>query len=175
VNYEVPADRVVALVNVGARYSSINILKGGRSTFTGDVPVGGRDITEALMRDLDVSADEADALKAGGASATIPEEQVAAIGSSAAAALIEEIHHALSFLWTAATDENIDIVYLSGGVAQMPGLAQQLSERVLAPVEVANPFSHVSLDRGLDAAALRHKAPEFAVAMGLATRRASAK
>ena len=32
----------LALVNIGARYSSINILKGGRSTFTGDVPVGGR-------------------------------------------------------------------------------------------------------------------------------------
>ena len=174
-NYEVPADRVVALVNVGARYSSINILKSGRSTFTGDVPVGGRDITEALMRDLDVSAGDADALKAGGASATIPAEQVTAISSSAAGALIEEIHHALSFFWTAATDENIDIVYLSGGVAQMPGLAEQLSERVQAPVEVANPFSRVSVDRGLDAAELRHKAPEFAVAMGLATRRPSDK
>src|SRR5512135_2038667 len=64
-NYEPVPDRATALVNIGARYSSINILKGGRSTFTGDVPVGGRDITEALVRDLSVSVEEAEAIKAG--------------------------------------------------------------------------------------------------------------
>jgi type IV pilus assembly protein PilM len=170
-NYEPAPDRAIALVNIGARYSSINILKGGRSTFTGDVPVGGRDVTEALMRDLNVSLEEADGLKAGGASDKVPAEQAAAVSAAAAAALIEEIHHALSFFWTAATDETIDALYLSGGGARMPGLAQQLSERVQAPVEIANPFAHVSLDRPVDTPQLRHEAPEYAVSMGLATRR----
>jgi type IV pilus assembly protein PilM len=170
-NYEPVPDRAIALVNIGARYSSINILKGGRSTFTGDVPVGGRDVNEALMRDLGVSAEEAETLKAGGTSKTVPADQVAQVTESAAGALIEEIHHALSFFWTAATDETIDAVYLSGGVARMPGLAQQLSERVQAPVEIANPFAHVSLDRNLDTPEFRAQAAEYAVAMGLATRR----
>jgi len=170
-NYEPAPDRVIALVNIGARYSSINILKGGRSTFTGDVPVGGRDISEALMRDLNVTAEEAEALKASGSSEKISADQVAAVTGPAAGAVIEEIHHALSFFWTAATDETIDAVYLSGGVALMPDLAQQLSERVQAPVEIANPFAHVSIDRAADTPQLRQQAPEFAVAMGLATRR----
>jgi len=170
-NYEPAPDRAIALVNIGARYSSINILKGGGSTFTGDVPVGGRDINEALMRDLGVSADEAETLKAGGTTETVPADQVAAVSESAAGALIEEIHHALSFFWTAATDETIDAVYLSGGVARMPGLAQQLSERVQAPVEIANPFARVSVDGNIDSPALRQQAAEYAVAMGLATRR----
>jgi hypothetical protein len=56
-------EEAIALVNIGARYSSINILKGGRSTFTGDVPVGGRDITEALVRDLNLSVEHAEAVK----------------------------------------------------------------------------------------------------------------
>jgi type IV pilus assembly protein PilM len=170
-NYEPAPDRVIALVNVGARYSSINILKGGRSTFTGDVPVGGRDISEALMRDLGVTAEDAEALKAGATVGKVPADQAAAVTSSAAAALIEEIHHALSFFWTAATDETIDAVYVSGGTARMPGLAEQLSERVQAPVEVANPFAHVTIDRGADTPELRRQAAEFAVAMGLAIRR----
>lgn len=170
-NYEPALDRAIALVNIGARYSSINILKSGRSTFTGDVPVGGRDITEALMRDLGVSAEDAEVLKAGGTTAQAPADQVAAVSGSASAAVIEEIHHALSFFWTAATDETIDAVYLSGGVARMPGLAQQLSERVQAPVEIANPFAHVNIDRAIDTPELRQQAPEFAVAMGLAIRR----
>jgi len=170
-NYEPVPDRAIALVNIGARYSSINILKGGRSTFTGDVPVGGRDINEALMRDLGANAAEAEKLKAGGTSDTVPADQVAQVTETAAGALIEEIHHALSFFWTAATDETIDAVYLSGGVARMPGLAPQLSERVQAPVEIANPFAHVSLDHNVDTPEFRAQAAEYAVAMGLATRR----
>jgi type IV pilus assembly protein PilM len=170
-NYEAAPERAIALVNMGARYSSINILKGGRSTFTGDVPVGGRGISEALMRDLNLEVNEAEALKAGGSSDKVSPEQAAAVTSSAAAALIEEIHHALSFFWTAATDETIDAVFLSGGVARMPGLAQQLSDRVGAPVEIANPFGHVTIDPAADTPQLRQQAAEFAVAMGLATRR----
>ena len=170
-NYDAVPDRAIALVNIGARYSSINILKGGRSTFTGDVPVGGRDISEALMRDLNVGVLEAEVLKAGGSNDKISPDQAAAVSGSAAAALIEEIHHALSFFWTAATDETIDAVFISGGVARMPGLAQQLSERVGAPVEIANPFAHVSIDAAVDTPQLRQQSAEFAVAMGLATRR----
>jgi type IV pilus assembly protein PilM len=170
-SYEPPAEGAIALVNIGARYSSINILKAGRSTFTGDVPVGGRDVTETLMRDLAVDQDKAEALKSGGASDPETAEQASAVIESAAAALIEEIHHALSFFWTAATDETIDKLYLSGGVARMPGLAQQLSERVQAPVEIANPFHNIDLDHHVDTPAFREQAPEFAVAMGLAVRR----
>ena len=170
-NYDSAPDRAIALVNIGARYSSINILKGGRSTFTGDVPVGGRDISEALMRDLGVSQEQAEALKGGATDDKVAADQVAAVIESAAAALIEEIHHALSFFWTAATDETIDKVYLSGGVSRMPGLSQQLSERVQAPVEIAKPFAHVSVDKAVDTPQLRQQAPEFAVALGLAIRR----
>ena len=170
-NYDPVSEHAIALVNIGARFSSINILKGGRSTFTGDVPVGGRDICEALMRDLGVSAEEAETLKAGGTSDKVPADQATAVIESATGALIEEIHHALSFFWTAATDETIDKLYLSGGVAQMPSLSQQLSERVQAPVEIAQPFANVSIDRAVDTPQLRQQAPEFAVAMGLAVRR----
>ena len=174
-NYAPVPNRAVALVNIGARYSSINILKGGRSTFTGDVPVGGRDIGEALMRDLGVSPEEADTLRMGGTSDLVPADQVAQVAEAAAGAVIEEIHHALSFFWTAATDETIDAVYLSGGVAHMAGLAPQLSERVQAPVEIANPFARISLDPKADTPEFRAQAATYAVAMGLASRRAEDK
>jgi type IV pilus assembly protein PilM len=169
-NYEPVADQVVALVNIGARYSSINILKGGRSTFTGDVPVGGRDITEALTRDLGVSAEEAERLKIG-KGGNFDAEQLAMALAPAVDALIEEIHYALSFFWTAATDERIDMLYLSGGAAQTPELAQRLGERIEAPVEVTDPFSHIVISPSLDGAALQRRASEFAVALGLSARR----
>ena len=59
-NYTPNEDQVVAIVNIGARYSCMNILRGNRSTFTGDVPVGGREFNDALIRNLGVSAADED-------------------------------------------------------------------------------------------------------------------
>src|SRR2546425_9488733 len=64
-NYDPGEAHPVALVNIGARYSSINILKGGRSTFTGDVPVGGAEYNDALGRQFGVTPTDADILKLG--------------------------------------------------------------------------------------------------------------
>ncbi|MGD9764047.1 MAG: type IV pilus assembly protein PilM [Candidatus Binatia bacterium] len=170
-NYDPVADQVVALVNIGARYSSINILKGGRSVFTGDVPVGGRDITEALTRDLGVPAEEAERLKVSGGGGRAEGENVDTALGPAIDALIEEIHYALSFFWTAATDERIDLLYLSGGAAQTRDLARRLSERIEAPVEVIDPFSRTALLPAVDAAALQQRGAEFAIALGMSIRR----
>jgi type IV pilus assembly protein PilM len=174
-NYEPTPDRVVALINVGARYSSINILKGGRSMFTGDVPVGGRDITEALTRDLGLSSEDAERAKVGEPVAGVDAEQLSFTLGPALDALIEEIHYALSFFWTAATDERIDAIYVSGGASHTAELAERLAQRAEAPVEVADPFARIAVSPAADEQALRKRGPEFAVATGLASRRPSDK
>jgi len=170
-NYDAVADQVVALVNIGSRFSSINILRGGHSTFTGDVPVGGRDITDALTRDLGITVEEAEKVKAGGDIGNIDPEQLSMALGPATDALIEEIHYALSFFWTAATDERIDALYLSGGSASIPDLCERLAERAEATVSIADPFVRVNFGSGVDEVGLRARSPEFAVAMGLAVRR----
>jgi type IV pilus assembly protein PilM len=175
INYDLNPEQVIALVNIGARYSSINILKGGRSTFTGDVPVGGRDITEAVMRELGVTAEEAETIKGGGTLPKVPPEQAEAVLTSATDGLIEEINHALGFFWTAATDEAINNVYLSGGSVRMGALAESLSRRLEVPVEVANPFARVTVERQADTPGLRQNAAALAVAVGLASRRPNDK
>lgn len=174
-NYEPPPGRAIALVNIGSRYSAINILKNGRSMFTGDVPVGGRDITDSLMRDLNLSFEEAEALKAGRPLDPAVMDHAGPVLEIAAGAVIDEIHHALSFFWTAATDETIDHIYLSGGASLMPGLASQLAERVGAPVDLADPFAHLTLGANVNQQTVKEQAPEFAVAAGLATRRPNDK
>src|SRR5206468_12226590 len=100
-----PGGHPLALVNIGARYSSINILKNGRSTFTGDVPVGGAEHNDALVRQLGVSPADAEALKqgraAGGAGPAAAEQGLAPV----TARIVEEIQRALRFFWTAATHQ----------------------------------------------------------------------
>jgi type IV pilus assembly protein PilM len=170
-NYETPAGHPVALINIGARYSSINILKAGRSTFTGDVPVGGTEYNDALTRQLGVSPGDADALKTGRPVPGVDEAVVEPVLGSVTEGIVEEIQRALSFFWTAATDEPLGGVILSGGTARMPGLVEQLTQRLQCVVEVANPFRRVSLERRKDRELVEKSGPALAVTVGLATRR----
>src|SRR6202012_1062789 len=56
-------NEVVALINVGASLSNINILAGGTSAFTRDVTTGGNSFTDDIKRHLAVSGEEAEGLK----------------------------------------------------------------------------------------------------------------
>jgi type IV pilus assembly protein PilM len=170
VNYTPTEKEVVALVNIGARYSCMNILRGSRSTFTGDVPVGGKEFNDALVRNLGVSFAEAETIKLG-QNPEHPMDTVEPVLQPVKEFLTEEIHRALSFFWTAATDESISTIYLSGGAAAVPGLRQMLTERLEVPVQMANPFGKVTVGRGIDRQALDREAASFAVAVGLGVRR----
>ena len=170
-NYDGGESHPMALVNVGARYSSINILKAGRSTFTGDVPVGGAEYTDALTRQFGVSAADADALKLGRTVAGIDAASAEPVLGSVTEFIVEEIQRALSFFWTADTDEPLGGVILSGGTAGMSGLSEQLTRRLQCAVEVADPFRRVQVDRDVDRQVIEASGPALAVTGGLATRR----
>jgi type IV pilus assembly protein PilM len=170
-NYKLAGDAPVALVNVGARYSSINILKNGRSTFTGDVPVGGAEYTDSLVRQLGISTEDAEQVKRGHAAAGINPDAAEPVLASVTEFITEEIQRAISFFWTAATDEPIGSVVLSGGPARMPGLARNLQERLQTSVEVADPFKRLRIDGKVDRRLIDECGPALAVAVGLATRR----
>jgi type IV pilus assembly protein PilM len=123
------------------------------------------------MRELGISADEAETLMSGGTLRQIPADQAEVVLSSATDGLIDEIHHALGFFWTAANDEAISSIYLSGGSTRMVALSENLSQRLEVPVQVVDPLARVSVDRHADTPALREQAPTLAVAVGLAVRR----
>ncbi|MDX1583345.1 MAG: type IV pilus assembly protein PilM, partial [Thermoanaerobaculia bacterium] len=65
-NYEVVPGETVVLVNAGASIVNINIVKGNVTAFTRDISMGGNQFTEEIQKQLNVSYDEAEALKVGG-------------------------------------------------------------------------------------------------------------
>lgn len=170
-NYAPEPEEIVALINIGARYSSINIMKGGRSAFTGDVPVGGRQFTETLAQTLGVSYEEAEDLKIFGDEEETKRKEAEHIISVAADQLLDEVQRALSFFWTGSAEEQIHAAYLSGGSAHLPGLMDAMSERLQIPVMFSDPFRALSIGRQADEQFLREHASALAVSVGLATRR----
>lgn len=170
-NYAPGPEDVVALINIGARYSSINIMKGGRSAFTGDVPVGGRQFTEALSQELGVNYDEAEDLKIFGSDEDAKRQSIENVLGSASDQLLDEIQRALSFFWTGSAEEQIHAVYLSGGSAHLPGLVEAMGERLQIPVIFSDPFRTLSIGRQVEEQFLLDHASALAVSVGLATRK----
>jgi type IV pilus assembly protein PilM len=65
-NYDLPDKETVVLINAGASVVNINILTNGYTVFTRDVTIGGNQFTEEIQKQLNVSYEEAEALKIGG-------------------------------------------------------------------------------------------------------------
>ena len=64
-NYDVPQE-AIALIDIGSSNVNINVLENGVTAFTRDVGIGGRQFTEEIQRALNISYEEAEAMKVGG-------------------------------------------------------------------------------------------------------------
>lgn len=180
VNYEQVPGETVVLINAGASVVNINVVSGGISTFTRDITVGGNQFTEEIQKQLNVSYDEAEALKVGGqhageADAVVPQE-VEKVMQGVAEQMAGEIQRSLDFYAATAADSHIAKVYLSGGAARVPALFKVIEQRVGVPVEILNPFKTIEVDnRRFDPQHILEIAPSAAVAVGLALRSAGDK
>ena len=173
-NYD-QTDEAVALVNIGASSVNIHVVRGGVSAFTRDINMGGRQFTEEIQRTLNVSYEEAEAMKVGGderdAAAVVPEEieqVIATVGEG----LATEIHRSLDFYLSTAGTVQLSRIYLSGGAAQTPGLARAISNLTSLPTEVVDPLRRIQIDeRAFNPSYLADIGPQAAVVVGLAMRR----
>jgi type IV pilus assembly protein PilM len=178
-SYTAAPGETIVLVNVGAAVTNVNIVQNGTTTFTRDVTMGGNAFTEEIQKELNISYDEAEALKIGGghaeSDAVVPQE-VERIIQSVAEQLAGEIQRSLDFYAATAANHAIARIYLSGGTARVPAVFRTIEQRAAVPVEVLNPFKEIEADpRRFDPAHLNWTGATAAVAVGLALRRAGDK
>ncbi len=172
-----PGETLV-LINVGAAVTNINIVSEGITTFTRDVAMGGNAFTEEIQKQLNISYEEAEALKIGGqgeSDAVVPHE-VERIIQGVAEQLAGEIQRSLDFYAATAAGHPIGRAYLSGGMARVPAVFRAIEQRAGIGVEILDPLKDIEVDpRRFDAATINATAPSATVAVGLALRRAGDK
>jgi type IV pilus assembly protein PilM len=161
-----------AIVNVGAEELGINAIKDGVSIFTRDSSYGGYQINEAIMSRLDVSQEEAEKIKLGGAKLESNERAaLEEIFTSVVSGWVNEIKRALDFLATTYPDQSIEKIFISGGSCRIPGFPKILEMETDISVEELNPFMNLQIsEKTFDPKYLSYMAPQAAVAVGLALR-----
>jgi len=172
INYVPDPGRVVALLNIGASIMNINVVKDGFSVFNRDIAVGGNQYTDAIQKDLNLSFEQAEALKRGEQVEGASPENLHPIIQAVSENISTEIQRTFDFFRATSQEDRVDQIYLSGGTANVNGLRDLLAERLDAPVELLNPFLNVRYsEKDFDPAFLDEIGPSAAIAVGLAVRR----
>jgi type IV pilus assembly protein PilM len=170
-NYPIEPNRVVALVNVGASVTNVNILSGPNTVFWRDISFGGNQFTDAVQKQLSLSFDQAEALKKGERSGDHSVQDILPILRSVTDDLAQELQKTFDFFLATTSTSKIDQLLLSGGSARIVNFDTQLKERFGMVVEVMNPFRQIDVSGGsVSEEWLTENAPSLAVAVGLAVR-----
>ncbi|GAC1572737.1 MAG: type IV pilus assembly protein PilM [Polyangiales bacterium] len=170
--YGLSADTTVALLNIGASLTSLNIVSRGISAFTRDIANGGGSFTDEIQKQLSVSREQADAYKMGGTGTEPVPAQVQAVVAQVADGLAGEIQRSLDFFLATSGETEISRIYLAGGGASLPSLAAAIERRARVPVERFNPLSKVTTEgKDVDLDFATAHGEQIAVALGLALRK----
>lgn len=171
-NYPEHANKTIALVDIGARFSSVSIVQEGVPLFSGDVSVGGRLFTDALVETLGMEAAEADDAKMGGTVEGYDESLVIETLDRTTDHIASELHRQLGFFWNASgTDRAIEGIYLSGGAARANGLRENISSLTGIDCQIVDPFKEIEPSDQFDQEYLDEIKTSMGVSVGLAGRR----
>lgn len=166
-----PQDGTIALLNIGAAVSSLNIVSKGVSAFTREIANAGNTITEEIRKALSCSYEQAEAYKHGGGATQIVPQEVTQIISTACQALAGEIQRSLDFYLATSGEQEIGKIYLSGGSAHLAPLVQSIERRARVPVQLFDPMAGIEVESKVqNEAQLRAMAAQMVVALGLSLR-----
>ncbi len=136
-----------ALIDVGGGVTNIVLHEQGVPKFVRILPMGGADITEALVTTLGIPVEDAESVKsriglAPEAGATVA-EGAATIIEQRASAFIEEVRGSIDYYLAQPNAAQITRVAVTGGGARLPNLRYRLEAALHLPVSEADPLLRV--------------------------------
>ena len=160
-------EKTVAILDVGATSTNINVIHNNRSVYTRDHSFGGRQLTEEIQRRYGLSYEEAGLAKKQGG---LPDNYQTDVLRPFMEAMCQEIMRALQFFYSSTPYNSVDQILLAGGCAQISGIDELVAARIGVPTMVANPFASMSLSSRIKPQLLGNDAPSLMICCGLALR-----
>ena len=159
-------------VHNGGGVTTITVHESGLPRFVRVLSSGGGDITAALVEELGLSVEEAEAQKL----STRIQPEGASVPSGAptiveqrARAFIDDVRRSLEYFQSQPGSARIERVLVIGGGARLRGLTERLATAIRLPVEDGSAFARVQVgDLGLDDAQQQQVGAIGCVAVGLA-------
>jgi type IV pilus assembly protein PilM len=156
----------IALIDMGASYTNVNILRDGVIAFTRDVPLGGVNVTRLISQSMGLDLTEAELVKCH------PEDQlnqIKEIQQPFFESFLKEIRLSFDY-YENQFEKDIDRVYLGGASRELSGLMSYLQEGLHLTIESWDPLQDVLLGPQLDQKEIDAWRSSLGVCRGLALR-----
>lgn len=161
-------DTMVALFEVGAFTTSMQVIRNDEVLYDRDQAFGGAQLTQLIVRQYGFSPEEAENKKRNG---DLPEDYAAGVLKPFVDSLAQEVARALQFFFTSTPHNRVDYVMLAGGSAALPGLSDAVTSQTSFPCILANPFEGMQIGQSVREKKMRREAPSYLTSCGLAMRR----
>ena len=163
------------MLDLGHAASHLILYQRVEPFFARRIEFGGKSVTNALSRGMKIPFEEAErwivSLSEDGPARVnweLPEMRF--VFDALRLDLLEEIKRSVAFYRTIGQLNEPTSMWISGGLARLPGLSDQLAQLLEAPVKVFDPLT--SLDGQAETIEPLSRGPQFTQALGLALRSA---
>lgn len=156
-----------ALLNIGYAQTNVIIARGSNPFFTRDIQIGGRDMAKAIAQNLEIAEEKADKL------IYDPKDQILRVEEAVKpvlGSLADELRLSFGY-YENQNGKSVDEIFISGGIARMPGILNLLEGDLGAKPALWDPFAKFEINQELDMKRLESVRSQFAVCAGLAIRR----
>lgn len=170
VNYDIGSESV-ALIDVGAFKTTLNIIRGKQSVLIRDVSLGCGKIDQQIISRLGCSLEDAEQFYRNEDSDDLANKEALEIIEKVTIEWCVEIKKVLEFFYATYPGEQIARIILSGGGSNITTFRQNLANETSSDVEMINPFRNLSVGGRFDPDNLEQVAPQAAICIGLAMRR----
>jgi len=161
-------DTLVALFEVGALTTSMQVIKNDDVLYERDQAFGGAQLTQLIVRQYGFSPEEAESKKRSG---ELPDDYETSVLKPFVDSMAQEISRALQFFFTSTPHNKVDYVMLAGGSSALPGLTDAVTQQTSFASMVANPFEGMTLGSDVREKKMRREAASYLTSCGLALRR----
>jgi type IV pilus assembly protein PilM len=162
------AGAIVALFEVGALTTSMQVIRNDEVLYDRDQAFGGAQLTQLIVRQYGFSLEEAETKKRSG---ELPEDYESSVLRPFVESMVHEIGRALQFFFTSTPHNKVDCVMLAGGSAALPGLTTAVTEHTSFACTLVNPFEGMEIGSDVRLKKMTREAPSYLTSCGLALRR----
>lgn len=161
-------DLMVALFEVGASTTSMQVIRKDEVLYDRDQAFGGAQLTQLIVRQYGFSPEEAESKKRSG---ELPEDYESGVLRPFVESMAQEFARALQFFFTSTPHNRVDHIMVAGGSASLPGLSEAITAQTSFPCSLADPFQGMDIGDGVREKKVRREAPSYLTSCGLAMRR----
>jgi len=156
------------LLDVGFKSTNIAVVQKQNLRFIRTIKTGGEALTRAVAKSLNMEFNQAEQYKVNyGLDRSQLEGKVAAALETVFSVILQEVRRSQAFFSQNNPNQQIDLLVLSGGGAELPGLSGFLAKAFNLEVIVADPFVNFIKDEKFPKI---KGVPRFSVAVGLSLR-----